>query len=153
VIKSVELVKVASVRSVVPLPSDQGEMWNQVGAYLEMQGVKPVSPCFCLFHNDEFKEHDWDIEVCEPITAEMKESGSVKVRELPAVATMACTVHNGPFTTISEAYGAIGKWITDNSYRITGPCREVYLRPNENGDQNDRNTVTEIQFPVERVTK
>lgn len=33
---------------------------------------------------------------------------------------IACALHNGHFTTI-------GKWITDNGYRITGPCREVYL--------------------------
>jgi DNA-binding transcriptional MerR regulator len=153
VIKNVEKVKLASVRSVVPLPSEQGPMWGELGEYLAVQGVKPVGPCFCLYHDDEFKERDWDIEVCEPITVNMKESASVKVRELPAVDSMACTIHNGPFTTIGEAYNAIGKWITDNGYHITGPCREVYLHPNESGDQNDMNTVTEIQFPVEKIAK
>jgi effector-binding domain-containing protein len=69
------------------------------------------------------------------------------VQTLPAVKTLACTIHNGPFVTLGEAYNAIGKWITDNSYRIVGPCREVYLHAKENGDQNDPNTVTEIQFP------
>jgi hypothetical protein len=37
-------------------------------------------------------------------------------------------------------------------HRITDPCREVYLRPNENGSQTDPDTVTEIQFPVEKTT-
>jgi DNA-binding transcriptional MerR regulator len=151
VIKNAEKVKVASVRSVVPLPSDQGEMWGELGAYLDSQGVKPVSPCLCLFHDDEFKERDWDIEVCEPIAVDMQESASVKVRELPAVETMACTIHHGPFTTIGEAYNIIGKWITNNGYRITGPYREVYLRPKEDGDQDDSNIVTEIQFPVKKA--
>lgn len=59
---------------------------------------------------------------------------------------MACTLHNGPFVTIGEAYNALGEWITDNSYRITGLCREVYLRQSKNGE-----TVIEIQFPVERA--
>ena len=83
----------------------------------------------------------------------MNESASVKVRELPAVETMACTIHHGPFMTIGEAYNASGKWITDNGYRITGPCREVYLRPKEDGDKDDSNIVTEIQFPVEKAVK
>jgi predicted transcriptional regulator YdeE len=66
----------------------------------------------------------------------VSESRRVKVRTLPA-STVACTIHNGPFTTIGEAYNAIGKWITDNGYRITGPCREVYLQSVEER-QSDR---------------
>lgn len=61
---------------------------------------------------------------------------------------IACALHNGHFTTIGGAYNAIGKWITDNGYRITGPCREVYLKPARNGSQTDPET--EIQFPVEK---
>ncbi len=72
---------------------------------------------------------------------------------LPAVDSLACTIHHGPFVTISEAYNAIGQWITDNGYRITGPCREIYLGPAKNNSQTDPDTVTEIQFPVERVAK
>jgi DNA-binding transcriptional MerR regulator len=153
VIKSVDDVKVASVRDVVPTPPEQGGLWRELGEYLEQQHVRPTSACFTLYHDDEYKERDWDLEVCEPIGVEMSESKRVKVRTLPSVTTLACTIHNGPFATLGEAYNAIGKWITDNSYRVVGPCREVYLHPNENGNQNDPNTVTEIQFPVEKITK
>jgi len=150
VIKKVEEVKTASVRDVVPLPSEQGGLWGELEGYLAMNRVRPVGACFTLYHDDEFKERDWDLEVCEPIEVELKESTRVKMQTLPA-ATLACTLHNGPFTTIGEAYNAIGKWITDNGYRITGPCREVYLHPSKNGSQTDPETVTEIQFPVEKV--
>jgi effector-binding domain-containing protein len=64
---------------------------------------------------------------------------------------MACVVHHGPFTTIGEAYTAIMKWIEANGYRCVGPVREVYLREAENVSQTDPNTVTEIQFPVEKA--
>jgi len=150
VIKKVEEIKTASVRDVVPLPSEQGGLWDELEGYLAMNRVRPIGACFTLYHDDEFKERDWDLEVCEPIDAELMESKRVKVYTLPA-STLACTLHNGPFTTIGEAYNAIGKWITDNGYCITGPCREVYLRPSKNGSQNDPETVTEIQFPVEKV--
>jgi effector-binding domain-containing protein len=74
----------------------------------------------------------------------------VEVRELPPTETMACVVHHGPFITISEAYEALIKWIGVNGYHIVGPGREVYLREAKEGDQNDPDTLTEIQFPVEK---
>ena len=85
--------------------------------------------CFTLYHDDEFKERDWDLEVCEPIdygarTRPTCQGADAARRECH----LACTIHNGPFATIGEAYNAIGKWITDNGYRIVGPCREFYLR-------------------------
>lgn len=150
VIKKVDEVKIASVRDVVPTPPEQGGLWGELEGYLAMHRVRPKDACFTLYHDDEFKERDWDLEVCEPIDVDMSESARVKVQTLPA-STLACTLHNGPFTTIGEAYNAIGKWITDNGYRITGQCREVYLKPARNGSQTDPETVTEIQFPVEKM--
>jgi effector-binding domain-containing protein len=153
VIKSAEEVKIASVRDVVLTPPEQGPLWEELEGYLAMQHVQPVDACFTLYYDDEFKERDWDLEVCEPIDVDLGESQRIRVRTMPAVDSMACTIHHGPFVTIGEAYNAIGKWITDNGYRITGPCREVYLEPSNNGSQTDPNTVTEIQFPVEKVAK
>ena len=62
----------------------------------------------------------------------------------------ACVVHHRPFTTIGEAYDAAMKWIDENDYHIVGTAREVYLREAKNGNQNDPDTVTEIQLPVEK---
>jgi effector-binding domain-containing protein len=150
VIKSVEAMKIASVRDVVPLPSEQGGLWGELEGCLAMQRVRPNGACFALYFDEEFKERDWDIAVCEPIADNVTESKRVKVQTLPA-ASLACTMHNGPFVTINEAYAALGKWIDANGYRITGPCREVYLKTAKNGSQTDPDTVTEIQFPVEKA--
>jgi effector-binding domain-containing protein len=53
------------------------------------------------------------------------------------------------------------QWVQDNGYRIVGPCREVYLREAQHVSQassttvsisqTDPDTVTEIQFPVEKA--
>lgn len=153
VIKSADEIKMVSVRGVVPTPPEQGPLWQELEGYLELQHVRPTGACFTLYHDDEFKERDWDIEVCEPINVDLSETGSVKVHMLPAVESLASTIHNGPFVTIGEAYSAIGKWITDNGYRIVGPCREIYLNPSQNNSQTDPNTVSEIQFPVEKIAK
>ena len=151
VIKSVEAVKAASVRGVIPTPPEQGVLWGELEGYLELQHVRPNGACFTLYHDDEFKERDLDVEVCEPIDTDLRESERVKVQTLPALPSVACTLHNGPFVTIGEAYNAIGKWITDNGYHIVGPSREIYLRPPKDNSQTDPETVTEIQFPVEKA--
>jgi effector-binding domain-containing protein len=151
VIKKVEALKVASLRGVVPTPPEQGGLWRELEGYLAMQRVRPAGPCFSLYHDDEHKERDWDIEVCEPLGENAPASERVKVYELPPVESMACVVHEGPFVTIQEAYDAIMRWIDENGYRIAGPAREVYLREAKQGSQTDPETVTEIQFPVEKA--
>lgn len=152
VIKKVEPLKVASVRGVVPTPPDQRSLWDDLIAYLNGQGAKMIGPPFAIYHDPESKERDWDIEVCMPFAEELASSNSVKVYELPGAEKMACVVHTGPFATIGQAYDALAKWIDQNGYRIVGPGRELNLRlPDKLGDQNDPNTVNEIQFPVEKT--
>jgi effector-binding domain-containing protein len=159
VIKQIEPLRVASTRGVVATPPDQSSLWKELECYLEARGVHPSGVCLSLYHDEDTREHEWDIEVCEPIESELPETEKIKVRSLPEVTTAACVVHAGPFVTIGEAYEAIMKWIDANGYRIKGPGREVYVRasiPNVTDDQTgvsqtDPGTVTEIQFPVEKA--
>ncbi len=155
VIKRIEPFQVASVRGVVPSPSEPGELWEELGKFFEKHPVQTSGPCLALYHDEEHKESDWDLEACEPVQGDVKDWGRVKVRTLPAVETMACTLHHGPFTTINEAYVAIMKWIDANGYRVCGPAREVYVREAAHAaqgvSQTDPETVTEVQFPVEKA--
>jgi effector-binding domain-containing protein len=150
VIKPVEPLKIAGLRDVVPTPPDQGRLWDELMRHLAQHKVQPSGPCLSLYYDEEYKEADWDIEVCQPIVGDAPGTERVSVRELPGYETMACVVHHGPFTTIGEAYEALLKWIGENGYRIVGAGREVYLRSSE-GNQNDPDTLTEIQYPVERA--
>lgn len=159
VIKKVEPVRVASVRGIVPSPPQQGPLWTELWTHLDGSKAKPAGACMTLYHDEEYKEKDWDIEVCQPISGELSETARVQVRTLPGTESMACTVHHGPFTEIQQAYDAVMKWIDDGGYRIVGPAREVVLQaPAEakgggdvRADQADPNGITEIQYPVEKV--
>ena len=151
VIKTIQPQLVASIRDVVPTPPEQGGLWGELGAHLGQRKASPTGPCLTIYHDLEYKERDLDVEVCEPLATPVPGNERVHVYELPAIQTMACVVHHGPFVTINEAYQALFKWAQVNGYRIAGPCREVYLRIAEHGSQTDANTVTEIQFPVEKI--
>ena len=151
VIKKVEPIKVASIRDIIPTYPEQGHLWCELEGYLAMHRACPSGACFTIYYDEDYREHDIDAEVCEQIESDLSGTRRVKVYVLPDVATMACTVHHGPFVTINEAYSAIMKWIDENGYRINGPGREIYLRGAKDGNQNDPKTVTEIQFPVEKA--
>jgi DNA-binding transcriptional MerR regulator len=145
VIKKVEPIKVASLRGVVPTPPDQGSLWEELMCTLEAQKTRIIGPSMAIYHDPEFKERDWDIEVCMPITGDLPSNKSVSVYSLPAYETMACAVHAGSFATIGAAYDAIAKWIDVNGYQIIGSPRELNLKPPEPiGNQNAPNTVNEI---------
>ena len=152
VIKKLEPIKVASVRGVVPTPPDQSWLWGELMGYFNQQKTRMMGPPMAIYHDPDARERDWDIEVCIPIEDEMTPDERLKVYSLPAVETMACVVHTGPFATLPQAYDALAKWIDENGYQITGPARELNLRlPDKPGDQNDPNTVNEVQFPVEKA--
>lgn len=149
VLKKVEPVLVASVRDVIPSYPEQGHLWDKLESYLQQEGAQLKGACLTMYHSDE---PEIDAEVCEPLAGPVPAGESVQVYELPAIETAASVVHNGPFTTIGEAYSALLKWVESNGYRICGPGREVYLQPPQTeGDQVDPNTVTEVQFPVTKA--
>ena len=149
VIKPVAPQLVAGVRDTIPTYPQQGHLWKELGAYLNQhQTALTGGPCLTVYYSEE---PNIDAEVCEQVSGTLPAHTRVQVHELPGVEMMACVVHHGPFTTIGEAYTAIMKWIEANGYRCIGPVREVYLREAENVSQTDPNTVTEIQFPVEKA--
>ncbi len=151
VIKKIEPIKVASVRGVVPTPPDQRSLWDQLLDYLNQKGARMIGPPMALYHDPEYKERDWDIEVVMPLSEAIDSGQGVNVYSLPGAEKMACVVHTGPFATLGEAYDALAKWIDQNGYHIVGPGRELNLKlPEKLGDQNDPNTVNEVQYPVEK---
>jgi effector-binding domain-containing protein len=149
VLKKVDPVWVAGVRDVIPTYPEQGYLWDKLESYLLQTGVTPSGACLTIYHSEE---PEIDAEVCEPLSGPIGATGPVLVRQLPGVECMASVIHHGPFNTLNEAYSAILKWIETNGYRCAGPVREIYLEPPQiPGNQTDPNTVTEIQFQVEKV--
>ncbi len=159
VIKRIEPMRVAALRAVVPTPPEQGALWEELGGYLASQHARCVEPCFTLYYDEGYKERDWDLEVCQAFEGTVKETDRVKIKTMPVVENMACTIHHGAFTSIGDAYKAVMKWVDANGYRVVGPGREVYLQSAREiagaGDvkvsQTDPETITEVQFPVEKA--
>ena len=68
---------------------------------------------------------------------------------LPAGETMATLIHRGDMSGIGESWSRLMQGVIDDGYRMTGPCREVYLEAD--GHEPGPDWVTELQVPVEKA--
>lgn len=157
-LKQVEPQLVASVRTILPNHSAVGalfaEVYEGIGPHVsEALGPHPGEggQTLVLWYDTEFKAHDVDGAAAFFLRCRVPDGGRMHVHELPA-ATMAATVHHGPYNTIPDAHEAVLTWIDANSYQIAGPDREVYLYNKMPIRLDDPSYVTEIQYPVEKAT-
>jgi DNA-binding transcriptional MerR regulator len=108
-----------------------------------------------IAHFDEFEPDSIDVELGfvwnggHPPELPQLGSRPLHLRELPAVTHMATCVRVGLPEHAHLITGKIGRYVESNGYRLSGPSREVFLRP----PRPDRleESVVEMQFPVERA--
>ncbi len=177
-LKKVEPLLVASVRDTIPnweeVTPTFNQLFDEVYPYAASQNAAFAGPALDLWHVDGPPSgEDMPVEAAFPLATPITESDRVKVYSLPAVATMATTIHHGAptrrlssnplphagaasatiqqgaFATISQAHQAVIQWADDNGYQICGPGREIYLQYEREGDPNAY--VTEIQYPVQKA--
>lgn len=159
ILKRVEPLLVASVRAILPnhgvVGSLFGEVYEAIAPYVE-EALHPRpedgGQTLVLWYDTEFKERDVDGAAAFMLRCRIPERGRVKVHELPA-ATVAATIHHGPYNTIGEAHEAVFTWIEANGYRIAGPDRELNLYHTMPIRRDNPSYITEIQYPVEKLSE
>lgn len=153
IVKSVDLQHVIAVREIISTPVVVGALINDGFAVLGQRGIQPLSAPGAIYHDEEFKLTDMDVEVVIPVASSVTgdlallNGRTFAVRDLPPIPLAASVVHVGSYDGLTDTYQALGKWIDANGYRINGPSREIYLRPA--GEHED--PVVEIQWPIEKA--
>ena len=148
VLKKVEALRVASVRDTLSAYSDVGRLFDELSGYAERHGIRS-SAWISVWHDREYRDEDVDGEAAFATEDSLPEDGRIRENHLPAVESMAATVHHGSFGTIGSAYAALLDWIEANGYRVAGPNREIYLRGGDR--QDDPDYITEVQFPIKKA--
>jgi effector-binding domain-containing protein len=149
IIKSLPKQKIASVREIVPAYPAIGTLYPKL---VERMGPKMAQAgiSVAIWHDKEHKEHDVDAEAGFTLRGDVGRVDGVNIYDLPET-TAACTVHNGAYMRLGEAYDALLKWVSENGYEITGPLREMYVHMTKPVRQDDESYVTEIQVPVRKA--
>jgi DNA-binding transcriptional MerR regulator/predicted transcriptional regulator YdeE len=157
ILKQVDPLLVALVRSILPRHSASGSLFPEVYDAIVPHVAEALGPhpgqggqTMVLWYDTEFKENEVDGAAAFILRCRVPEKGRMKVEELPA-SLMAATIHHGSYNTIGQAHEAILKWVEANGYRIVGPDREVYLYNAAPIRQDDPSYVTELQYPVEKA--
>ena len=155
VLKSVEPQLVASGLDIMPTDIDPEiagsilePLFGRTVQYAISQEAQPSGSLICIYYDLKTRNHiNLPVEAIVPIPKKIPENDFIKVYELPKVEKMASIVHRGSFATIAQSYEKLDNWINKNRYQIIGGVREVYI----NFDQGGENSITELQYPVEKI--
>jgi DNA-binding transcriptional MerR regulator/effector-binding domain-containing protein len=149
VLKSVEEAPILSVRTVVPNFEVLVNLLQESYPYARQ---KDNANLLAVWHDDGYEVEVVDVEVGFPV--ESRSTKPIRLKHdlqmipsvLPAVPLIASTVHLGEWLTLSEAYIHLGQWIDQNGYTLAGAGRELFHYID--WEDNQRATVTELQFPI-----
>ncbi len=151
VIKTAPAMLVAARRVTIPtndqVPQYLGPAYTEVYSYLREQNVKEDGLCMALWHSPADVYANEDAEAIVEIDQPLPGTKHVKVYELPPT-QVAAVVHHGDFEEFTQGHAALLEWIDANGYQIVGPYREIYIKHEKNRLSD---TITEIQFPVEKA--
>lgn len=148
-LKSTEALSVLAVRTVVPDMQALVDLLYETHPYARQ---KDKTNLLAVFHDDGYDVESVDVEIGFPVESvsakpiPLKADLQMTLAMLPAVPLMATTVHRGEWLTLSEGYTYLGRWIDQNGYTIIGAGRELFHHIDWAGNQ--RETITELQFPV-----
>ncbi|MBZ0302615.1 MAG: MerR family transcriptional regulator [Anaerolineae bacterium] len=150
ILKSIEPQTVLAIREVIAQPEYVGTLLGESYAALGAHGITPAGPPLTIYHDQEFKPNDMDIEVVLPVGSQVTDAVSLDGgRQLTAytlagINTAACILHKGDYDRLEVSYNAIARWIERSGYRVAGPPREIYLT----APGDPAGILTEIQYPV-----
>lgn len=139
---------VASLRAVIPTYADEGQLWQRLMPAVFSSGTMPApdARAIAVFHDEDYKESDVDVEIQLPVAAPFADAGDVRCVEVPEQ-EVATGILNGPYDAIGSVMEAVGSWVPENGYRFAGPMFNIYLvSPQE--EQDPAKWVTEVCVPV-----
>lgn len=156
VVKGLEPVAVAAVRQVVPHLAQMNfyclRLYQTLYAELAAAGIRPLAPEITLYHTDEYRETDVEVEtaVVIPTTySQPPHTERLTCRELPPADLAAALIYEGSFNDITGAVLELLRWIGLHRHVPAGPLRELHLSgPAHVNGVTVETAVIELQLPI-----
>ncbi|MCA9972080.1 MAG: GyrI-like domain-containing protein, partial [Anaerolineales bacterium] len=161
VVKSVPEVPVASLRQLVPHAGEMGyycqALTRALYRKLTAAAVSWSGPELILYHADEYRETDLDVEVCVALPAPLparppRADADVTFRVLPAYDLVGALIYEGPFAEMTTAVLELVRWSGIHQHVPVGPLREIHLSgPAHPLTPTAGDPVVELQYPIARI--
>lgn len=158
VLKSVPAKKFLAVREVCPFLNDGRRLAQEMFRLLPSKVNKRALGHFtAIVYSEWYTLENIDIEfgfqledhIDDDLVIPLSNGAAMTVSDLPAEEHMLTVTRVGNPELGHGSYSALGMWAEANGYKFSGNAREVFINfvPPERIDE----TVTEIQFPVQRI--
>lgn len=150
-IKAIPSYQVLSLRKIITDYYSEGELWQELSAFAAEQHIQISSNTFSIYHDNEYKETNVDVELCTPVKKMGNNVGEFTYRNTEPIPNMACTMVYGDFANIGRAYRDFAKWLQKNSqYQMSKATRQIVHRGPWN-ESNPENYLIELQIPLELI--
>lgn len=146
-LKSLPAEKVVSLRETVRSAEQETEQWEKLAAFVEKHNVPAELTGYSVYHDDDFREINADIEVALPVAELGNDDGNFKFAQWPALPQVATVQFSGPHMGAYEAMQKIANWIETNGYAMTGIIRGLGIKTYAN-TASEADFLTEMQVPV-----
>lgn len=149
-IKEIPVRNVASVRKFIPSYNCEGDLWSILMQEIHMKNISMAHPSYSIavFHDQEYKEKDVDVEIQLNIFGKYENTNDVHFKKIEAIKVASITV-NGSYEQITDVNEAAAKWIEAEGYELAGPMFNIYhVSPAIESDPNK--WVTEVCYPINK---
>ena len=131
-----------SVRSVMSA-HEFGKYYGKLYERVPKEHVTPTGMNGTRYYDEDCEQEEMDAEVFIGISE--KEKADIILEPTKC----AMTVHRGPYSSLSEAYGALLHWTMENGYEVAGAFFELYMKTQFDSFSPD-DWETEVYFPVKK---
>ncbi len=123
---------------------DFGKYYGMLYKRVADENIILTGKCMAFYHDKEFNPDNSDIELALSVQ-------DIKQADKTIPGTLcASTTHFGSYSKLSEAYGAITRWISENNCEITAPPYEIYVTSHFDKIPVEQ-WETQIFFPVKNA--
>ncbi|PXX60331.1 DNA-binding transcriptional MerR regulator [Nocardia tenerifensis] len=148
ILKSLPAVRVAELSAVAASFEPEsigpviGPLFEDICLRLEKAGVPIVGHGIAYY--DEREDGSVLAHAAMPVDLDPADAHDFAVVDLPAIPQAATIIHRGSMNEVLEPWQALGRWVDENGYRLSGTSREVTLVHTE----DPAGWVTELQEPI-----
>jgi len=100
--------------------------------YAQASGIRTIGLPMAIYHGPVREDKHAPVEVCLPVTGDIRSTIEIIVKELPSatVAYATTTLRQSIYPGVLKAYDAIDEWIRSTGHEVADDPRETYLNFN-----------------------
>lgn len=129
VMKSIATKEIYSLRRKMRDYYEEGKLWEEIMQVLYPLGYDDKSEGFTLYHDEDEREENVDMEICVVVDGKSRAKEVPKGilhRQVEGVENAASIMVYGPYENISKAYKKFAYWLEKHQeYEMFGPTRQI----------------------------